>query len=1162
MDRAVSVPPFSLSEGVALLDSACVVARAMLGAPACFAVLDGAGGLRIAGLSGLDRARAEAILADEAFRDGLGRGAEPVILREGAGDVGFCACLPLRAAEGGWAGALCVIDEAGRADPDEATWARLAEAARLAAGALRAEEAERRLACSESRHAQAQAARRVAEQTASCGHWRLDVATRKLAWSAGIAAIFGRNTILEQVPLATHCSYYHPDDRGEVERRILNALDGRGRLPRGGYEHRSRIVRPHGEIRHVSVRGIDERDPAGRLVAIHGICLDVTEFTQTVQAAEEAGALLRATLDALDLGIVVTDRHEKVRAVNCRAAGLLGVPEDALRLGEAFLPPVGAAALIRRSVLSGGGAVHVVAEAGALPPGEGRYRLITEHASDIIVFSDLDTTRRYVSHAVTPILGYDPAELVGTRPRDFVHPEDMPAFTRSLDAMLSGLQDTALTAARYRHRDGHWVWLELAFALVHDAESGAPEGFVSTLRDISARMAAEAEARTGEARNWAAAEERLRVMQAHSDFTTAASAAILAQLAEGVIVTDATGRITLVNVAAAAIHGVSRLDVEPDAYSETYHLFTEDGEPYPPHDLPLARAVRGETVREARWRIRRPDGAEVIAVGSAQPLRGHDGGAIGAVLTLRDDTARLAAEGALRTLNATLAERVAERTREAEAARELAEAGSRAKSEFLASMSHEIRTPLNGIIGYADLLLDEGGIGLRIRQYGERIRSAGAALLTVVNDVLDVSKIEAGQVEIAQRPFAFATLVDNALSIVRGLAEAKGLAMGVSLDPALPAWFSGDEDRLRQVLLNLLNNAIKFTRSGRVDLTVAVTGTRGDIVDLDIRVSDTGIGIPADKQDRLFRRFSQVDGSYRRAHDGAGLGLAICKSLVELMGGTVRVESVEGEGSTFAFTVGLPRAPAPVGAARCPGDRRVRTPRRLLLAEDVPLNQDLARAILEAEGHSVEVVPDGAAAVRAVEAGDYDVVLMDVQMPVMDGVSATKLIRALAGPKAAVPIIALTANVLPQQIAEFREAGMGGHVGKPFVRADLLDAIDRCADKAKAGVPDRPVPEPAALDAIAAVVGQDRVHGLLVALAAELDSRFGAGVGPQARDGVAQDAHAMIAAAAMLGFTDLARLCRDVETACREGLDYDPVLADLRRYSAAVVTEIGLMQAA
>ena len=1161
LDRAVHVPLDFPSEGIALLDAACGVARAILGAPSCFAVLDGGAGLLIAGLSGLDGDRAAAIATDEAFHAALGRRANPVVLRLSDGAV-FCACLPLHAADGGWAGALCVLDGGERAEPGEAEWARLAEAARLAAAALRAEEAERRLACSESRHAQAQAARRLAEQTASCGHWRLDVAARTLAWSAGIAAIFGRNALLDPVPLEVHCSYYHPDDRGELERRILHALDGRGRLPRGGYEHRSRVVRPDGEVRHVSVRGIDERDPAGRLVAIHGICLDVTDFTESVQAAEAAGALLRATLDTLDQGIVVTDRDDRVRAVNCRAASLLGLDERALRVGETFVPPAGLAGRTRRHALAGGGAVHVVADAAALPPSEGRYRRIAEHASDIIVFSDLDTTRRYVSHAVTPILGYDPADLVGTRPRDFVHPEDLSAFTRALDAVLAGRQDSALTVARYRHRNGSWVWLELAFALVHDPASGEPEGFVSTLRDVSARVVAEAAARNGVARDWAAAEERLRAMQARTDFTTAASAAILAQLAEGVIVTDAGGRITLVNAAAAAIHGVSRLDVEPEAYSDTYHLFTEDGEPYPPYDLPLARAVRGETVTEARWRIRRPDGAEVIAVGSAQPLRGHDGDAIGAVLTLRDDTARLAAEGALRTLNATLAQRVAERTREAEAARELAEAGSRAKSEFLASMSHEIRTPLNGIIGYADLLLDEGGIGPRIRQYGERIRSAGAALLTVVNDVLDVSKIEAGQVEIARRPFAFAMLVDNALSIVRGLAEAKGLAVGVSLDPAIPAWLAGDEDRLRQVLLNLLNNAIKFTPAGRIDLTVAVAGTRGDLVDLDVRVSDTGIGIPADKLDRLFRRFSQVDGSYRRAHDGAGLGLSICKSLVELMGGAVRVESVEGEGSTFAFTVGLPRALAPAATERRPGDRRVRTPRRLLLAEDVPLNQDLARAILEAEGHLVDVVPDGAAAVRAVEAGAYDVVLMDVQMPVMDGVSATRLIRALDGPNARVPIIALTANVLPQQIAEFREAGMGGHVGKPFVRADLLDAIDRSAERRTAGVPPRPVPEAAALDAIAAVIGRERVHGLLVALAAELDSRFGAGVGPQPRDGVAQDAHAMIAAAAMLGFTDLARLCREVEAACRDGLDYDPPLADLRRYSAAVVAEIGLMRAA
>lgn len=1060
----------------------------MLGAPAAFAVLDRVHGACIAGLSGVDRARASLIAQAPEFRAGLVLAGENVPMRGLPGDVAFCACTPLHGADGGRVGALCVIDGAERPEPGEAAWNDLSAAAQIASAALRAQEAERRLAESEVRLAHAQAARRIAEDTASFGHWRLDVATRTLAWSAGIAAIFGRNALLEAMPLDTHCSFYHPEDRDEVRRRILLALDGRGRLARGGYQHRSRVVRPDGEIRHVSVRGIDERDSAGRLVAIHGICLDLTERARSEKALEEAGSLLRES--------------------------------------------------------------------------ERRYRLLAEHASDIIVFSDLDTTRRYVSPAVTPILGYAPEELTGTRPVESIHPDDLPAFEHALEALRGGGRERAPTVLRYRHRDGHWVWLELAFALVHDPGSGVPDGYVSTLRDVSARVAAEEAARRGAAEDWAVAEERLRAMQAQTDFTTAASAAILAQLAEGVIVTDGAGRITLVNAAAAAIHGVSRLDVEPEKYSDTYHLFREDGGPYPPLDLPLARAVRGETVREARWRIRRPNGAEVIAVGNAQPLRGSDGSQIGAVLTVRDDTARDAAEGALRTLNATLAQRVAERTREAEAARELAEAGSRAKSEFLASMSHEIRTPLNGIIGYADLLLDEAAIGGRLRQYGERIRSAGAALLTVVNDVLDVSKIEAGQIEIARRPFAPAVLIDNTLSIVRGLAEAKGLALGVSIDQTMPDWLAGDEDRLRQVLLNLLNNAIKFTASGRVDLAVVVAGGRDGEIEIDFRVSDTGIGIPADKHERLFRRFSQVDGSYRRAHDGAGLGLSICKSLVELMGGAVRVESAEGRGSTFSFTVVLPFAQAPEAAERDTGAREVRRPRRLLLAEDVPLNQELACAILEAAGHVVDVVPDGAAAVRAVETGVYDLVLMDVQMPVMDGVSASRLIRSLDGPAGRVPIVALTANVLPQQVAEFREAGMVGHVGKPFNRADLLDTIDRCAEEGAARAPSRPVPEAAALDAIAEVVGRERVQGLLESFATELDARFGTTAAPQPPDGIAQDAHAMIAAAAMLGFGDLARLCREVEAACRSGRDYAPALGELRRHCAAVITEIGVMRAA
>ena len=296
--------------------------------------------------------------------------------------------------------------------------------------------------------------------------------------------------------------------------------------------------------------------------------------------------------------------------------------------------------------------------------------------------------------------------------------------------------------------------------------------------------------------------------------SAAAHFAILNQLAEGVIVTDAAGRITLVNGAAAAIHGVARLDVEPDGYSETYHLYTEDGAPYAPLELPLARAVRGATVKDERWRILRPDGKEVLAIGSALPLRDAAGRQVGAVLTVRDDTARDAAERSLREFAANLAERIVERTREADAAREIAEAASLAKSEFLAAMSHEIRTPLNGILGYADLLLDENQVPMGARLSIERIRSAGAALLTIVNDILDFSKVEAGQVELVTEPFAPEMLADEAVAIVRANAERKNLHLTIEIQPVLPPRVIGDRDRLRQVLLNLLNNAIKFTHVG------------------------------------------------------------------------------------------------------------------------------------------------------------------------------------------------------------------------------------------------------------------------------------------------------------------------------------------------------------
>jgi signal transduction histidine kinase/CheY-like chemotaxis protein len=369
-----------------------------------------------------------------------------------------------------------------------------------------------------------------------------------------------------------------------------------------------------------------------------------------------------------------------------------------------------------------------------------------------------------------------------------------------------------------------------------------------------------------------------------------------------------------------------------------------------------------------------------------------------------------------------------------------AEAAAEAKSDFLANMSHEIRTPLTAIIGFSDLLARMPDLSPTAATYVNRIGSGGQTLLAVVNDILDVSKLHAGHVELDPQPFEVGAFFEETLAIVTTQTAAKGLATWLAFEGDIPPVLSADGLRLRQVLLNLLGNAIKFTAQGAVGVTVAYeTATNR----LSVTVSDTGCGVPADKLGRLFQRFSQADNSVTRNHGGTGLGLSICKALVELMGGEIEVASVVGAGSSFTFWVVAPpaelRESEPVATVRQGAAGRTS---RILVVDDLDLNRELVRTLLEAAGYSVDEAAGGAEAVAATRLRSFDLILMDLQMPEMDGYTAARIIRNDASPNRGTPIVALSANVLPEHAAAGAAAGMNGHIGKPINVIELLSTVE------------------------------------------------------------------------------------------------------------------------
>jgi PAS domain S-box-containing protein len=564
------------------------------------------------------------------------------------------------------------------------------------------------------------------------------------------------------------------------------------------------------------------------------------------------------------------------------------------------------------------------------------------------------------------------------------HDKAIAEFIAAPDRPVPRQEITAL------HRDGHEFRAEFAISITGRGEALR---LIATVRAITADRRAQEAFR---------ANERFR--------------AILDQIEDGCSVVDLRGNFLFVNDAFCRIFGFAKAQVRGQSFKDTQNP---------------GRHARTFEIFNAVYRTGQPVTYQYQVTPSNQFIeqsisleRDSDGRKVGFLSIYRDCTARQLAEEALAQ------------------AKEAAESSNRAKSEFLANMSHEIRTPMNGIIGMTTLALDSAMTAPQ-QDCLQTILNQAESLLTVVNDILDFSKIEQRHIEFESVPFALADAVQEVVAPLALRASAKSVILSSVIAAETPPHVVADPVRLKQIVSNVLGNAVKFTERGSVRLDVSVDGRDGDRATLHFRVTDTGIGIPADKREAIFEPFQQADGSMTRRFGGTGLGLAIASNLVRLMGGDIWVDSEPGTGSTFHFTtpVGIAAsAPAARAAGDVSGASRVA---RILIAEDNLVNQRVAAGLLMKRGHQVTVVSNGREALAALQAETFELVLMDVQMPDMDGFEATAAIRDWERTTGRhVRIVAMTAHAMTGDKERCLAAGMDGYLSKPIDQRSLYAAVE------------------------------------------------------------------------------------------------------------------------